>query len=251
MRKLFGLGIVIAVLLGPAGGLAGAQTEEPAPTDALCAEDPLAALPAELGPLTDVLAPLLTTFCDAIPEGGGLPAIPGAPGGGAEDPTGGGIPILSDVLAPLCGAGTDGLGALPAEAAPLVDLLGTLLGTLCGDTTGTPSGNPLGAFCDPASDPFAALPAQLAPVTDLLGTVLDALCGLLGGGAGGGEGGGEGGETAAPPAEATPPGSDVLAGGVGAATLPETGTDGAPLVAGSLALAGLAVALRALRTRTR
>lgn len=258
LRKILGMGMVVAVLLGPAAGVAGAQTDEPAlPSGAVCGgEDPLAALPAELAPLTDLLGTLVTTICEAAPQSGGalpaLPEMPGAPGGG-EAPGTGGIPILGEVLAPLCDLGTSGLAALPEALAPVGDVLGTLVGALCGDTAAPPSGSPLDAFCDPTADPFGALPEQLAPLTDLLGGLLDTLCSLVPGPDGGTEAGGDdggdpaGAETA--PSEPTVGGDLVSASAGLGPRLPDTGGSAAPLVAAGAVLGLLALALRVARTR--
>lgn len=261
MRRVAVVAFVVVMALGSSVGVgvAGAQTA-PSPTDALCGEDPLAALPPEiagpLAPLTGLLGQLATAVCSAIPEGGGLPGLPegglpGLPEGGLPGlPEGGGIPGLGDALAPLCGPLQEALGAVPAPLDALTTALGPVIGALCGDAAGSPA-EP-GELCVPLDMFLGAIPAELqeplAPVTGLVEQLVGTFCGLL---VGAPEGGGDEAPPAPEPALAVA-GSEVSNTGVSAASgpeLPRTGGTSAPLAAGA-ALAALAGGLRwGLRSR--
>lgn len=249
MRRVAMVAFVMVMALGSTvgAGVAGAQTA-PSPADALCGtEDPFAAIPPEfaapLAPLTDALGQLTTAVCGAIPEGGGLPAppeggLPGAPEGG-----GGGIPGLSDALAPICGPLQEGLAAVPAPLDALTTALDPVISALCGGGTGAPA-DP-GELCVPLDMFLGQIPpelaAPLAPVTGLVEQLVGTLCGLL---VGAPEGGGEAAPTPPAPApEAAPAPSGTPSGAAAAASLPNTGGTSAPLAAGA-ALAALAGALR-------
>jgi hypothetical protein len=237
---------VVVMALGSTvgAGAAGAQTA-PSPTDALCGEDPLAALPPEFAdlfaPFAEPLLDLAGTFCDLIPEGGGLPGLP----------EGGAIPGIDDVVATFCGAIEDGLAAVPPPLDAATAVFAPFVDAFCGDGTGAPT-DP-SALCVPIDTFVGLIPAEfqaaLAPLTGLFEQLAATFCSLIPGVP---EGeptppAPDGGSQPAPEGGPAPGGPGVLSSG--AESLPRTGGTSVPL-AGGAALAALAGALRwGLRSR--